>query len=145
MLGEGREESILKYNLEFCKRLFGMSLEDVKKSTEATNEMYGKRRIPDKCAIFVSEGEDLIQEIEITQQSEVGKCNQVVKSEGGSFNSDATEIEEDNGKGVKNVKIRVGRLIDSWLKTGDCCAPVSKRILKQEQRIVDIFDRTRYV
>jgi len=95
-----------------------------------TNEKYGKRQIPDKCTIFITEGNDLIKFLEITTPEEAGKCNAVVDIEDGGILSD--EIDAANagdlqhGRGLKEAQDKIGKTISQWLKTGDCCAPVTK-------------------
>jgi hypothetical protein len=93
--------------------------------TEMTNKQYGMRMIPSKCAIFISEGEDLLQDLEITSQAEAGKCNAVVYSKDGGILSDNLEVEDDDeieyGKGLKESHLKIGDVIDRWLKTGNCC------------------------
>jgi len=104
---------------------FRLTREDVKSGTENTNKKYGMRVIPSKCAIFLTEGEDLIKSLEITTQEEAGKCNAYVESQDGGITSDDIDAEEvgelEYGRGLKAAQIKVGKLIDQWLKTGDCC------------------------
>jgi len=87
--------------------------------------------IPNKCTIFVTEGEDLIKALEITSQEEAGKCNAYVESQDGGILADEIDAEEadsgslEYGRGLKESQVRIGKIIDQWLTSGDCCAPLN--------------------
>jgi len=97
-----------------------------------TNKKYGQRMIPSKCTIYMTEGEDLLKTLEITSQEEAGKCNAYVESQDGGILADEIDAEETDsknleyGRGLKESQIKTGKIIDQWLKTGDCCAPLNK-------------------
>jgi len=75
--------------------------------------------------------EDLIKALEIISQEEAGKCNAYVESKDGGIPSDDIDAEEADsgslqyGRGLKESHVRIEKIIDQWLKTGDCCAPTN--------------------
>lgn len=47
----------------------------MKHNSQEVNQLHGSRRLPSKCAVFVTGSDDLFQNVSVTTQSEVGNCN----------------------------------------------------------------------
>jgi len=97
----------------------------VRLNTETNNEKFGARKLPQKCAVFATGGNDLLKSISVTKQEEAGNCNKVFYIEGSSFARDRWSIAADDSSsypaGLRDAQLKIGQTIEQWLRTGDCC------------------------
>ncbi|XP_035709622.1 putative serine protease F56F10.1 isoform X2 [Folsomia candida] len=127
---------------EMCNRLFNISSEQMKHNSQEVNQLHGSRRLPSKCAVFVTGSDDLFQNVSVTTQSEVGNCNRAYLIPGASFAKNTGEIKPEGMSyppALRMSQLEIGSIIGSWLSSGNCCLPQVKEFYENPSKIFDLF------